>query len=306
MSSIFKTTLRLFAMLAPFVGAMAGRAGEWNPKTLAYVLQADAMASRDVAVAKLVACGRDLIVLDREFTTKEPWTGDDIAKIRAGKPSRRVLAYISIGEAENYRGYWQKTWRPGAPAWLDGENPEWKGNFRVKYWRDEWQKIALAEIEGAMAQGFDGVYLDIVDAFEGFEHGKDNAINPETRKTYRADMIAWVRRIAAGARAKKPDAVVVPQNGAQLLADATYLETVDAIGLEDVFTNGNRKQPRDETKYILENLQPIREAEKPVFVIEYPTQPAARTVAVNAAREQKLSILITDRHLKTLGESIAP
>ena len=43
-----------------------------------------------------------------------------------------VLAYLSIGEAEDYRGYWDPSWVdasgvpiPGvAPAWLGAENPE--------------------------------------------------------------------------------------------------------------------------------------------------------------------------------------
>ncbi|GDX10473.1 hypothetical protein LBMAG57_22450 [Verrucomicrobiota bacterium] len=46
-----------------------------------------------------------------------------------------------------------------------------------------------------MARGFDGVYLDIVDGFETFEQvGKDYVdvrVNPETKQSYRRDMVEW-------------------------------------------------------------------------------------------------------------------
>src|SRR3990167_1857117 len=46
--------------------------------------------------------------------------------------SKRVLAYMSIGEAENYRFYWEESWdadndgQPdaGSPSWLGPPNPD--------------------------------------------------------------------------------------------------------------------------------------------------------------------------------------
>ena len=49
-----------------------------------------------------------------------------------------VLAYMSIGEAESYRFYWQDGWRPGNPPWLGVENPDWPGNYKVHYWDPAW------------------------------------------------------------------------------------------------------------------------------------------------------------------------
>lgn len=33
---------------------------------------------------------------------------------------------MSIGEAEDYRFYWQNTWKNNKPDWLLTENPQWK------------------------------------------------------------------------------------------------------------------------------------------------------------------------------------
>ena len=95
--------------------------------------------------------------------------------------SRLVIAYMSIGEAETYRYYWHKSWDnngdgradPGAPDWLTEENPDWEGNYKVHYWDPGWQSIIFGNdnsyLKSIIDRGFDGVYLDIIDAFGYFE-----------------------------------------------------------------------------------------------------------------------------------------
>ncbi|NOX86519.1 MAG: hypothetical protein GXO86_11260, partial [Chlorobi bacterium] len=86
------------------------------------------------------------------------------------------VCYMSIGEAEDYRYYWQPDWKPGNPSWLDKENPDWEGNYKVKYWDKGWQGIIFGNdgsyLKKILDAGFDGVYLDIIDAFEYFEGGR--------------------------------------------------------------------------------------------------------------------------------------
>jgi cysteinyl-tRNA synthetase len=286
------------------------------PASFAYVLQADALAkSKAAAIAKLAACGRDWIVLDARFSTDEPWTAEDLSAIRAGKVGRKVVSYLSIGEAEDYRAYWNPKWdanhdgKPdaGAPAWLLAQNPEWKGNYRVKYWQPAWQQIILTNVDQIMAAGFDGAYLDIVDGFETFEQdGKDfidDRVNPETKQSYRRDMVDWVKAVAARARKANPAALVIPQNGMQLFAQADFLATVDAVGAEDLFTNGDKLQKAADTKYILECLAPLMAAHKPVLDIEYARSKELRAKAQAAAAQHGFIWLVTDRPLKILGES---
>jgi len=279
-----------------------------SPASFAYVLQADSLAkSKAAAVAKLAACGRDWIVLDASFSTDEPWTAADLATIRAGKVGRKVMAYLSIGEAEDYRAYWQSSWKTSPPAFLLSENPEWKGNFRVKYWNADWQKLILADVDKIMATGFDGVYLDIVDGFETFEQNGNDFIddrpNPETKQSYRRDMVDWVKAIAARARKTNPAALVIPQNGTQLFAHADFLAAVDAVGVEDLFTHDDKLQKAADTKYVLECLAPMLAAHKPMLDIEYAKRKERRALARKAAAQHDLVWLVTDRQLKTLGES---
>jgi cysteinyl-tRNA synthetase len=80
---------------------------------------------------------------------------------------------MSIGEAEDYRYYWEADWYSDPPVWLDEKNPLWEGNYKVLYWMQEWQDLIFGDesayLDRILNAGFDGVYLDIIDAFEHFE-----------------------------------------------------------------------------------------------------------------------------------------
>ena len=80
---------------------------------------------------------------------------------------------MSIGQAEDYRYYWQTDWLGGDPTWLGIEDDNWQGNYYVKYWDGDWKNIIFgnddAYLDKIIDAGFDGVYLDLVDAFEYFE-----------------------------------------------------------------------------------------------------------------------------------------
>ena len=303
----FRTTVLTF-MLAHF--AHAGS----NPVSFAYILQADSFAkTKPAVVAKLKESGRDWIVLDASFTGDTPWEQADLDIIRSGKAGRKVVAYLSIGEAEDYRPYWQSEWvsngkrTAAAPVWLGIENLDWKGNYQVKYWNADWQKLMLAAIDETMARGFDGVYLDIVDGFETYEQGADgyldDRMNPETKQTYRRDMVDWVKAIAARARAKDPAALIIPQNGSQLVVEKDFVEVISAQGIENLFTNGKELQPTSHTDEILGHLKLLASAKKPVLLIEYPKTRQGQALSKKLAEENGLVWLVTDRQLKTLGES---
>ena len=284
------------------------------PASFTYVLQADSLAkTKAAAVRQIEASGRDWVILDSDFESGVPWERADLDSIRGSHPDRKVLAYLSVGEAEDYRPYWCKEWvkngrlTAAAPGWLGKENAEWHGNFGVNYWDAAWQKLILAEVDDAMRRGFDGVYLDIVDGFEGFEQEGsdfvDNRHNPKTKQSFRRDMVDWVRTIAARARAKHPDALVVPQNGSQLLENADFLSDISAIGIEDLFTNGNKLQPRSHSDDILNSLKKVAAAQKPILLIEYPGSAERQETSKRLARLNRMIWLITDRQLKTPGVS---
>lgn len=145
-----------------------------DAKNLLYILDTGRFGSRESYLDALAATDHDVLIIDA-FYEGEQLTADDVARLRdkANGGTRLVIAYLSIGEAEDYRFYWQAGWNKGSPAWIDQENPDFAGNYKVHYWDSDWQDIVLSGGDSYLNRitgiGFDGVYLDLIDAFEFYE-----------------------------------------------------------------------------------------------------------------------------------------
>ncbi len=117
----------------------------------------------------------DVVIMDL-FYNGQTYTKEQIEalKQKANGGKRLLICYMSIGEAEDYRYYWTSDWSVGHPSFIVAENPNWEGNYIVKYWQSEWKKIIFgndnAYLKKILDAQFDGVYLDIIDAFEYFEN----------------------------------------------------------------------------------------------------------------------------------------
>jgi cysteinyl-tRNA synthetase len=151
-------------------------------------------------------------------------------KRRVINESYLPIAYLSIGEAEDYRSYFKSLNKDI----LQGENPHWKGNFKVKYWEEEWQQIILKRVDDIVELGFKGVYLDIVDAFY---YQKDKVIAADR-------MVSFIEKIKIRALSKCAEFLVIQQNAPTLYEYTTRPEVlfsnVDALALEDAFFFGNK------------------------------------------------------------------
>jgi cysteinyl-tRNA synthetase len=141
----------------------------------------------------------DLIVIDYGFdrrnATAFPREVVELMRRRPGGGKRLMLAYLSIGEAEAYRYYWQNNWRAAPPEWLGPENPDWPGNYLARYWDPGWGAILYgspnAYLDRILAAGFDGAYLDGADKFEHWL---------STRPSAASDMVDLVAATASYAR----------------------------------------------------------------------------------------------------------
>jgi cysteinyl-tRNA synthetase len=141
----------------------------------AYRLQPSDGQSRADYVAEQGSEPFDILVTDYAYdgTGGTALTESEVDSIRS-RTGGFVLAYLSIGEAESYRYYWQG-WGPGNPDFVGPENPDWPGNYKVRYWDPDWQQTIFgssgAYLDRILDAGFDGVYLDIIDAYECWESG---------------------------------------------------------------------------------------------------------------------------------------
>lgn len=214
-----------------------------------------------------------------------------------------LITYVSIGEAEDYRDYWQDgNWTGDAPSFLLGENPDWEGNYLVKFWDAEWQSTIFARVDEALKLGYNGIYLDIVDAYD-VAQVKD--AYPGTDAQLRQEMIDFVIALSDYAKAQDPGFMVVPQNAVGLLAlnesnpdsgpNTAYLDAIDGLGVEDLWYDGNNTSGW--TSGDLEYIQHALNADKFVLATSYPTQDAKQDIFIANAIDAGLIPFVADRDL---------
>ncbi len=230
-------------------------------------------------LAPLIASPFDLVVVDHGYAAtrdgKRMFDPSDVERLKR-KPdgSRRlVIAYLSIGEAEQYRFYWKPEWFDAAtkPSWLGPVNKNWPGNFIVRFWDAEWQRQIFgtpdAYLEQIMAQGFDGIYLDRADVYEEYK---------AERATAERDMIDFVVRLSRHARQRDPKFLVIQQNAEELLVHESIRRTIDAIAKEDLLTGTDFSENANPPGMIadsIRNLNRLKQIGRPVLAVEYLDSP---------------------------------
>lgn len=256
--------------------------------------------------AKAVAASPfDLMVIDysKDGSDDQAFTPGDVQKMRV-KPDggrRFLLAYMSIGEAESYRYYWDASWATAKPGWLLGENPDWKENFTVCYWDPEWQQTfcgsPAAYLDKIIAAGFDGVYLDKCDVFEDLKTRAPDVAR--TRPDLEGDMVAFVSRLSQYAKAKNPNFVVVMQNAELLLEQDTLLDVLDGVAKESLlFGEPGPEKPndKDEISTARELLDIAKNVGRTVFVVEYLNDPAKISEAVTTLDAAGYIVTISNKN----------
>ena len=254
----------------------------------------------------------DLLVID---TTKDgsddtALTAAELARLKRksdGTP-RRVLAYLSIGEAESYRSYWDKEWKRERPEWLLGENPEWKENYAVCFWHPGWQGLMCgtpgARLDRVLAAGFDGVYLDKCDVFEDLK--RRYRTEAASRADIEGDMVQFIAALSVYAKARDPNFLIVMQNSEDLLTREDLRAVLDGVAKEELIYGGegpeklNKSTDFEASRAMLDLM---RADSKLVLVVEYldaevKIQHAVKTVS---ALDYVLAISPKNRKLDRLN-----
>ncbi len=238
----------------------------------------------DLAVVSIAAAGNSPDVIP---ALKQSEGGEKI-----------ILAYMSIGQAETYREYWQSEWASNPPAWLDEPDETWANDFWVRYWMPEWQSIIYGSPESyldrIMALGFDGVYLDRVDAYWYYQ-------DRDGRDTAAREMADFILDFTAYARERQPDFLVFPQNSEELgTMFPDFLAAMNGIGVEDLYygyPRAHEPSPADWTAEREAILDQWVAANKLVLVIDYTDVPEQIDDAYARSAARGYVEYVTDRSL---------
>ena len=241
----------------------------------------------------------DLVVVSTAAAGNSPDTIPALKRSEGG--DKIVLAYMSIGQAETYREYWQPEWKKNPPAWLDEGDATWSNDFWVRYWMPEWQAIIFGSPESYLdriiALGFDGVYLDRVDAYQFYQER-------DGRETAAQEMVDFVLALTAYARKQRPGFGVFPQNAEELgIQFPDYLAQMTGIGVEDLYYGypvDHQASPPEWTAQREDILRRWVEAGKLVLTIDYTARPEQIADAYCRSWRNGFVPYVTDRSLGRL------
>ena len=193
----------------------------------------------------------DVVIIDIETNNKLV----DAETIKSLKP-KKVFAYASLGQAENYRSYWKKEWDKTPPVWIGKENRYWKDNFEIKnLMAPEWVEISKRTVDMIIAMGYDGVLVNGL---------------PETTQA-----VDFLNEIVSYIKSKKPTLSVFVQDSENLSSDARFMGLIDGIVKQGLIfsrlSDGTSGKVNGE-EYItrtIETLKKFKQNNKQVFVVEF-------------------------------------
>ncbi len=292
--------------------------------------------------AEIALAEHDLIVMDfsTDGTGANRFSAAEINAIKDGPGGRTVaVAYLSIGEASEFRDHWDTAWTKNgkaggaltsdAPDWLGPTNQDWPESRKVRFWDDEWQEIVFNDagtgwLDQIVDQGFDAAYLDIVDAYyywavelpNSKRKAGDPAKNDEMDSAQR--MIDFIVDMTAHARLTNPDFFVILQNGEFIMdalegtdpaRKAALLDAIGAIAVEDTYFiggkdhNNNLKPDNDKIRVLQDDFL---DNDIPVFSVDYLSNPSKiRDFQDRAIADGFIPYAAHDRDLVSMDDALS-
>lgn len=135
-----------------------------------YLISTSTYASKQDFLNAIIASNFDVVLIDLYFGDASLTASDvNSLKVKANGGQRLVISYMNVGAAESYRYYWQEDWKRGKPNWLKKNYEGYEDEIWVKFWDKDWKEIIYGNdnsyTKKIIDAGFDGVYLDNVEAY---------------------------------------------------------------------------------------------------------------------------------------------
>jgi len=208
---------------------------------------------------QIAAAPFDVQVVETTSDSGVAFTAAQVKQMESG--GSQVLGYFSLGQAEDYRDYFQSL----SKSVLGPLDPNWAGDYQVAFWTPEWKAVAQKAIDNMISAGYNGIFFDMVDAYQTSWATSHDA-NAEQ------DMVNLITSLKDYATSKNPNFKVWVNGAEELLDHSDYLGKIDGLVKEEVYyTDTGSKQPVSVTQYVLNNLEKAVDAGKSVVTIEYVT-----------------------------------
>jgi len=142
---------------------------------------------------------------------------------------KTMFSYLDVGEAENFRSYWQSSWDSHPPSFVLAPDQGSPGDYLVAFWNTTWQGIMVNYIQTLAKEGYNGVFMDMGDAYTypavvaAYNHSDGTIANAY------AD---YIIKLANAAKEINPNFKVMLNNGTGLLSNANLVHAIDGFDVE--------------------------------------------------------------------------
>jgi hypothetical protein len=75
--------------------------------------------------------------------------------------NKLIFSYIDVAEIMSFE-YPSLFAGSTLPPWFGKQNPGYPGLYTVQYWSPEWEKVVFSMVDEIIAQGYDGIFLDVL------------------------------------------------------------------------------------------------------------------------------------------------
>ena len=202
------------------------------------------------------------------------------------------IAYVSLGEAEDYRWYWDEM--KGKDFILE-ENPDWEGNYYIDPRSKEWKNYFIYRIiPKVLKDGYDGLFLDTIDTAEYLEW-KDE-------EKYKGSMDAMAELIR-DIRKNYPRIIIISNNGLAIIDK--FAKYVDIALVEDLYTmydfenqeyGTQDKEVTEENRELLQRIS--SEYNIPILTLEYSDKKSEMKNIYSRSRIDGFYPYVGDIHLE--------
>ncbi len=197
----------------------------------------------------------NIVVVDYSYdgSDSKALNATEVEEMKNG--GKIVLAYMNVGYAEEWRFYWNKI----KNATFVGNNDiRWPGEHLIlDFDNPTWENVVHQYVNKIKNAGFDGVYLDGVDAYESFQDEKKHA---NEMMTLLKDVRKWL-----GSEEK----ISILNAYGLYDFDPSIVNLVNYISVESLFYLKTRKRRTSYYSSVLNEIKPFVENGVEVLSVDY-------------------------------------
>ncbi|MDR9416312.1 MAG: endo alpha-1,4 polygalactosaminidase [Gracilimonas sp.] len=191
----------------------------------------------------------NLVVVEPDF-----YSAEEVKNLKS--KGTKIIAYTTLGEVDPNRNYFADLEKYG----FLGENPLWNSYYLDLNKKEVRDFIINNVIQGIMSKGFDGLFLDTVDA-----------VSPETE---RGDLQPFMSAMIQNIRELYPQKIIIQNAGLFLLNEtSTYIDAFLTESLASTFDFETQEyviRPVGEFKERLGYLQYyVDQFDVPYLILDY-------------------------------------